>query len=713
MGRVTLDWNSIRPLNGDRSKGFEELCAQLAHAECPLGSRFVRKGTPDAGVECYAILSDSSEWGWQAKYFDILGDSQWSQLDESIRTATEKHPRLVRYFVCVPLDRPDARIDGRKSAKERWDEHVEKWTRWALNKGMAIEFVYWGSHELLERLALPQHVGRLRFWFDVRGFDGAWFSARLDEALQTAGPRYTPEIHVDLPIAWEFDAFGRTDHFFDRVKAHARKIREELRTVEYSGASVANPTLDDMAVAVASSVRTVLAGLGAVEAQSTGSLPFTGIAEQVRAAEAAAEELSRLLTEREREQESQPEATTGTKVSPRSYRSNPFRDCRVRLLGLSSALGRARGELEHAARIAGGALMLLRGVAGTGKTHLLCDVARQRVAAGRPTVLLMGQQFVSNDAPWTQALQQLDMAGLSAEEFVGALEAAAQAAGSRALLMIDAINEGAGRIIWLSHLAAFLAHLERSPWIGVVLAVRSSYEEIVAPAEVRTRAVTVTHQGFMEHEYDATKTFFVHYGLALPSTPLLAPEFRNPFFLKTLCRGLNAKGERQLPRGFHGITAVFNLYISAVNERLASTLGFDRRNPLVRQALEAVSKALLDSGERWLTLSKVGEIVNALLPGREFERSLYRGLVVEGVLIEEAAPRHRAEPEEIVFVAYERFADHLAAKTLLDRHLAVGGPASAFAAGGPLAFICDKKKSSRRVCSRPCASKFLSARVKS
>src|SRR5574337_252409 len=194
MGRVTLDWNSIRPLNGDRSKGFEELCAQLAHAECPLGSRFVRTGTPDAGVECYAILSDSSEWGWQAKHFDILGDSQWSQLDESIRTATEKHPRLVRYFVCVPLDRPDARIDGRKSAKERWDEHVEKWTRWALNKGMAIEFVYWGSHELLERLALSQHVGRLRFWFDVRGFDGAWFSARLDEALQTAGPRYTPEI---------------------------------------------------------------------------------------------------------------------------------------------------------------------------------------------------------------------------------------------------------------------------------------------------------------------------------------------------------------------------------------------------------------------------------------------------------------------------------------------------------------------------------------
>ena len=51
-------------------------------------------------------------------------------------------------------------------------------------------------------------------------------------------------------------------------------------------------------------------------------------------------------------------------------------------------------------------------------------------------MLLMGQRFVSNDVPWSQVLQQLDLSSLSAEEFVGALEAVAQAAGSRALVMI-------------------------------------------------------------------------------------------------------------------------------------------------------------------------------------------------------------------------------------------------------------------------------------
>ncbi|MFH1219129.1 MAG: AVAST type 2 anti-phage system protein Avs2 [Candidatus Eisenbacteria bacterium] len=689
---MNIDWNAIRPLNGGRDKGFEELCAQLARAEKPAGSRFERKGTPDAGVECYTILPDTSEWGWQSKYFDGLGDPQWSQIDESVDKALEKHPRLVRYFVCVPFDLPDGRIKGRKSAKERWDDHVKKWTKWASKRKMTVEFVYWGSHEMLERLAQPHNVGRVRFWFDVRGFDGAWFSARLEEALGTAGPRYTPQIHVDLPIAGEFDAFGRTERFFDCVKACARKVRDKLRTFEYSDQNVAaEASLDAAATSLITKVEAVLAELADVQFQPIGPLPFSQIAGQVAVAEEAAEEVERFLSERERAHDAEASAKTGT-TSRASYPSNPFRERRLRLYSLSAELREAREALTHADRTASGALMLLRGDAGTGKTHLLCDVARQRVAANRPTVLLLGQRFVSNDAPWTQALQHLDLAGLSAEEFVGALESAAQAAGSRALVLIDAINEGSGRVIWPNHLAAFLAHLERSLWVGVVLSVRSSYEEIVVPEAVRERAAVVTHNGFMDHEYDATRTFFVHYGLELPSTPLLAPEFRNPFFLKTLCEGLRTKGERRLPRGFHGITAVFDLYLSAINQRLASALGFDPRTPLVRQALEAVSKVLVDSGKRWLTLAKAGEIINSQLPDREFEQSLYRGLVVEGVLVEDAVRRQDADRDEIVFVAYDRFVDHLAARTLLDRHLDAGNPASAFAAGGALAFLADKKQ---------------------
>lgn len=692
MADHRLDWNAIRPLNGGRDRGFEELCAQLARAESPGNARFLRKGTPDAGVECYAILADNSEWGWQSKYFDVLGDSQWSQLDESVGKALEKHPKLVRYYICLPFDLPDGRIEGRRSAKDRWDEHVKKWTKWASDQGMAVEFAYWGSHEMLERLAQPQHVGRVRFWFDVRGFDGAWFSARLDEALRTAGPRYTPEIHVDLPIAREFDAFGRTERFFDGVKVHARKVRERFRSFEYSDTNAgSDATLTEATNSLKVKVEAVLTGLACIHTQPIASLPFLSIAEQVVAAETAVEEVVRLISERERMHSAKAAAKLDS--SSRAFQGSiPFRDQRLRLHNLSAELRDAHRALIQGERIADGRLMLLRGAAGTGKTHLLCDVARQRIAAGRPTVLLLGQRFVSSDAPWTQALQQLDLPGLSAEEFVGALEAAAQAAGCRALLLIDAINEGVGRLLWPSHLAAFLAQLGRSPWIGVVLSVRSSYEEVVVPEEIRTGAYTLTHEGFAEHEYDATRTFFVHFGLELPSTPLLAPEFRNPLFLKTLCRGLKEKNVSRLPRGFQGITAVFDLYLSAVNKRLSEALGFNPKISFVRQALDAFSRALIESEERWLPLAKSEEVVNALLPGREFERSLYRGLVVEGVLVEESEPRTDTEREEIVFIAYERFADHLITRTLLEKHLDIKSPAQSFAESGALSFLADKEK---------------------
>jgi hypothetical protein len=140
------------------------------------------------------------------------------------------------------------------------------------------------------------------------------------------------------------------------------------------------------------------------------------------------------------------------------------------------------------------------------------------------------------------------------------------------------------------------------------------------------------------------------------------------------------------------MTAVFDLYLSAINGRLASALRFNPKDALARLALEAFAEALVDPGERWLTREKAEEVVNALLPGRDFEQSLYRGLVVEGILVEEAIRRKDAACEEIVFIAYDRFTDHLVAKTLLDAHLDAGAPESAFAVGAPLAFLWDESR---------------------
>jgi hypothetical protein len=67
-------------------------------------------------------------------------------------------------------------------------------------------------------------------------------------------------------------------------------------------------------------------------------------------------------------------------------------------------------------------------------------------------------------------------------------------------------------------------------------------------------------------------------------------------------------------------------------------------------------------------------------------------LVVEGVLVEEGASGSTLGREEVVFIVYDRLADHMIAKMLLDTHLDVNDPPSAFAMGGPLAFLADNEQ---------------------
>ena len=683
---MDINWQSIRPLNGARDEGFEELCSQLARCEAPARSRFVRKGAPDAGVECYATLENGAEWAWQAKYFHTLGASQWSQIDGSVRSAMKKHPGIRRYIVCCPLDLPDGRLGKTLSAREKWERYVRKWKSLAADAGTAVEFTFWGSHEILDRLARREHSGRVRFWFGAPTMDETWFERRVDEAVATAGPRYTPSLHIDLPIAREFEAFGRTEWFFDNVIRRARELWSEweqtcsMPPLDYRQEGNRDLEAEILRLhgdceinrakeAAGKVVKRIVAAGSAVDVQPAGALPFAAIAELIEEAEDAAENIAQLISA---------SAYSAEAVSREAYR---FRR-------LGETLGKARKTLMDAERSAGGALMIVQGDAGVGKTHLLCDVVRRRLAVGRPTVVMMGQRFTSTEDPWMQALEQLDMAGVPVDDFVGALESAAQAAGARALMMIDALNEGRGSKLWPVHLPAFLARLERSEWIGVVLTLRSSYLGMI-PTDIRSRSLAVRHTGFGSRSYNAMQAFFAHYGLSLASVPFLGPGFDNPLFLKTVCAGLQGKGMTELPRGSQGITAIFDLYLSSVNDRLALVLGYPERKPLVQNALRDVAGEFAVATEKWLSVEAAEAAVDAHLPGRRYEDSLYRALVTEGVLIEERGRvRTRTRDEcEVVFVAYDRLAEYLVTEKLVRDHFDESNPKAVFTAGGAFGFV--------------------------
>lgn len=678
-----VDWRAIHTYDGSQDAAFEELCAQLARAETPSDAEFIRKDAPDAGVECFCVLSDGSEWGWQAKFFDRLDPPKWSQIDDSIETALDKHPKLVRYYVCVPRNRSDGRVEGQTSALDRWFQHKDKWEGWASNRGMTVEFIWWGASELLERL--PAVTGRVEFWFGELHLDESWFQRRFTQAREAAGPRYTQELNVASPTARDLDLFARTEESIDSLKSVARGIRRALGRVERALRDCGQSSDEHSIAKLLEASNRILCEISQVEHSPSRVYPFSQIAADIKEAEDEAERVGEMHLKLADEFEVQNDQSEKSL----DHNANTYKESSSLLDSLAYELSRAREVFEHADEVSNSSLLILTGEAGSGKTHLLCDWTYRRLNQRAPTVLLMGQQFRTLSDPWSQTLAQLDVRGSSAEAFVGAIETAAQASSRRAIVIVDALNEGTGHDVWPSHLGSYLTLLQESPWIGVILSIRTPYENRIIPDDVMQAGTHLRHRGFAGQEYESAQAFFDHYGLDFTSVPILDPEFQKPLFLKIICEGLVELGMRRVPRGFHGITQIFELYLKAVNSSLSKrdVLDYDERDNLVKEALEAIALRMTQDDSRWIPRSEARDIVDALLPGREFSRSLYGGMVSNGVLTESLGSSVRRTDEEFVYVTYERFADHLAVDVLLRTHVDPTNPKSAFLQGGDLAFL--------------------------
>lgn len=682
---MPLEWNKIRTWHGSQASAFEELCCQLAaYEEHPPGSTFIRKGTPDAGVECFWTLNTGEEKGWQAKFFTSPPTtSQWGELDDSVRTALEKHPALCSYTICLPLDRPDARLNETKSFLVRWNERVQKWQEWARQKGMMVEFPYWGSHEVGERLARQEHRGRHFFWFHQDLFSGSWFRRRLDESLASVGPRYTPELNVELPISELFDGLARSHQFLVRFQEMYGDIGKALMRAsfrdlgeDFQGRVTAFKKQLDHLIEFAKAF------------DCPGIAPFDWPSMKKRADEAleSAEAISNSLREIEKKKQETEGVEAVKKTSPFSFGES--------LNYARHSLSRIREKIyefsefveSKTAQLANRPALLLVGDAGTGKTHLLSDMANQQVKVDAPAILLLGGQF-KDDEPWAQILRSLDLS-CTKEEFLGALETAAQSSGRRALLLIDAINEGEGRRIWSKHLPSILATLAWYPWIGIAVSVRSSYEKLtITDGIVPEKMSRAVHHGFADYEYQAAKAFFGHYQIELPSVPILTPEFQNPLFLRCFCKGLKNRGLSKIPPGIKGITSVFNFFISSVNEKLAKpeSLDYDEKANLVGTAVKQTAGWLAEHSTYFIPREEAQAICENLLPGRRYEESLFRHLISEGLLNEGLSYEDTEDCREIISFSYERLSDHLILQALFNKYVDPTDASTSFTGDNPLA----------------------------
>lgn len=614
---------AIRQHGGSQQNAWEELAYQLRP---PVGDGHVetrKTRAPDAGVEWYEVYADGHVEGFQAKFHSSLADALGG-MRESVTSACARRAALTQLTFVLPYDFTDTGEGKRRSDQDRWAEAVNGWQE-SIPGADRVEFRTLLAGDILGELARDQHAGRRAFWFGALELPDEWFTRQLEEAREVAGERYTPEADTDVAVNLVVEACAAGNRFLAELRA---RLDSALAACRRDTGIWGSARADAV---------TWMERLDEARKEQFGERDDNGsIALSDFNLDGARHAVDSLLAC----------TLTGAGELP-EYFTSRLRDAQEALYELSDLLAS-----ERAAAYSDRALALV-GPAGSGKTHSMLRVAERLHTEGSPVVVIHGQRFTDSDW-WTSLRAMLDIGDHRAMDFLQALDSLGEARGRRAVILIDALNESKDPRRWSSELVSLLTQTKRYPHLALVVSFRNDYRSLIEPPE---KLATVRHSGFRGEWLEAVSAYCRTYEIAMPSTAAFDAGFAKPLFLRMWCEVVRDSGVTTAPSR----SAVFEQFAAARIARVRKQLHLAPTATVVSEALDVVLDKFLESGGRPLLRSETEPVVDALLPNREWPKTLFSVMHSEGMF--ELYPWGPGV-ERLAF-PFQAFGEHLIARRLV------------------------------------------------
>lgn len=300
--------------------------------------------------------------------------------------------------------------------------------------------------------------------------------------------------------------------------------------------------------------------------------------------------------------------------------------------------------------------MILKGEAGIGKTHLLCDYANDRIHTGKPTLIFLSHEFSDTKSTDPILCMAILMGYVNRANFLKDLKSLVSSSSNRVCLIIDAVNE-ADSIKWSQ-----LSELFSIKGLSLVISVRNGYEKLIPNSH---KYSIVEHFGFSEMEWDAVSTFFKHYRMKMPEIPVINPEFKNPLFLMVFCEAYAGKTDRTF-KG-KGATHVLEQYVITQSEKIIKDLN-------IRLDKKYLWNNIIKEIGRWMGINSTPRILRPqLLTIIKADAKLSAYAVKLIVLMEHYGlllkyPRYAKNGKRSGYryeFTYNRFSDHIIVRSLL------------------------------------------------
>lgn len=393
--------------------------------------------------------------------------------------------------------------------------------------------------------------------------------------------------------------------------------------------------------------------------------------------------LNHLASLRARLERFRVENNSQTKSTGDFRRTDPERELTRVIYEYESALNEA-AQLEQSAwyQLFVDPFLVLYGEWGTGKTHLLCDMTRRLKASGDPCLLLLAKNF--DPAPCLLSSISAHIGtGEGFQAILAKLDEQARSKNTRALMIVDGINES-GKAVWQSQLQDLRKAVAPFRNVALVLSCRSPYQRWF-PSSGEQCWGALEHRGLEGIEYDAQSAFFQFHNIPTPEVPLLAEEFRRPLTLKVLCKAFKSLTRKKQKQGFAGIssgqkgmTFILERFVVEVGKIVESRHGLGPKFcwKLIKSSDPTLGLAglMVRDLRDFVLVSDCIQLIQNVHGGalsRARAEDIYESLLGEGLLMEHdwALNGYENELVPVVRMPYERFADHIVARAMLDKYL--------------------------------------------
>lgn len=384
-------------------------------------------------------------------------------------------------------------------------------------------------------------------------FTETWFRQKVIESIINIGERYSQELDIELEISAIIDAVEQNENFQSRFKQEFKKLEESYvclisgDTADYSSLK---KYINEIGFLVDQFIdkKYLVKDLGAIE------------------------ELSACL-ERELGKDSKQEMNV--------YKSFMYHSFQQQLREYIEFIN------SEVARASVCPNILLVGGAGVGKSHFIAHHAKKRADNGKLSLLFLGQLFQDMSHPLLQMKKQLGVSDtVELDEIFQTMDELGRENNKKAILFIDALNEGEGNQLWGEYLNGLIYSLNQYEFISVVLSVRETYYDQSIPANFRD--VKNVLQIDITNCFDVNQAmiaFFSYYKVPYTINIDLRVQLSNPLLLKLYCISYSEKN-----RDTYGIEAIMENYFAKLDKDIRKRHGvcvFPRRINLVESALKS------------------------------------------------------------------------------------------------------------------------------